>query len=165
MVEQYARRRNEGRSQVHTLWKHCWWHNWDAVWDKIAAEWAGTKDWMGKRSGKNTLADKHKFVIFALDRMDLCTIHRKGKGNGKGTRKGSKTPRDLAQADTIINKRDVGTTLDLCGDRWSASGSIKVGKKYQKKIGTIQKNLHQWWCKKLASPISEIDNYVTHIFR
>ena len=88
----------------------------------IAAEWAGTRDWMGKRCGKNTLADKHKFVIFALDRMDLCTTHRKGKGNGKGKRKGAKTPRDLGQPDTIINKRDVGTTLQLCGDRWSASG-------------------------------------------
>ena len=116
MVEQYASRRNEGRSQVHTLWKHkCGWHNRGAVWDKIAAEWVGTKDWMGKRSGKNTLADRHKFVIFAFDRMDLCIIHRKGKGNGKGKRKGSKTPRDLAQADTIIKKRDVGTTLHLCG--------------------------------------------------
>ena len=38
------------------------------------------------------------------------------------------------------------------------------GLKYKGKIGQIQQNLYSWWKRKIANPISKIDDYVIHIF-
>ena len=32
-------------------------------------------------------------------------------------------------------------------------------------MGLIQKTIHQWWKKKIANPVSKIDDVVKHIFR
>ena len=40
-----------------------------------------------------------------------------------------------------------------------------LGQKYRGKIGHIQKTLHSWWKRKIAFLVSQIDDYVKHIFR
>ena len=56
-----------------------------------------------------------------------------------------------------------------CGwHNWSGVWDMLVTEwrtRLPKKIATIQKILHHWWDKKLASPISEVDSHVEHVFR
>ena len=65
---------------------------------------------------KRALADKNKFVTFALDSVKLSTAHRKEKGEERGRKVQEKTQRDLGPADTTIHTREEGPTLQLCGD-------------------------------------------------
>ena len=46
-------------------------------------------------------------------------------------------------------------------DQWSIFSEIGV----QGKIGQIQKKLYTWWKRKIANPISKIDDYAKHIFQ
>ena len=75
----------KGDPDNHTRWKHKWvWHDRGNVWDKIALEWGGEEDWMSAGKMKSTLANKYKFVTFALDSVKLSTVHQENKGDGKG---------------------------------------------------------------------------------
>ena len=44
------------------------------------------------------------------------------------------------------------------------SGYYSMSQKYKKKIGRIQKTLHSRWKKKVAYPVTEIDDFVKQIF-
>ena len=97
--------------------------------------------------------------------MKLSTAHRKVKR--EKTYAGSKPPRELGPADATVYTREDGPTVQLCGDsevvgKWM-NGKNSLGRKYQENE-MIQKTLHQWW-KKIANPVSSIDDYVKHIFR
>ena len=67
---------------------------------------------------KSALAEKTKFVTFALDSVKLCTVHRKEKGERNGKTNNGKTPRDLGPADTTIHAREEGPT----GQLWQGGG-------------------------------------------
>ena len=81
----------------------------------------------------------------------------------------SNLARVLGPADNAVCERHDCTTLQLFKDnqvisKW-VNDNFTVGGKYQKKIGTIQKVLHQWWEQELARPIVEIETYVRHVYR
>ena len=40
-----------------------------------------------------------------------------------------------------------------------------LGQKHRGEVGHIQNTLHSWWQRKIALPISKIDDNVKHIFR
>ena len=132
----------------HTLWKHKWgWHNRGTILDTLVTERAQNNDRVTKGSEKDTIEDKRNFATFALDKMKLCTYHRKGKGRGKGKKKLSKVPRNLGLAHLVENERPDCTTLLLCGDsqvisQWT-NGDFTEGGKYRKKVGASQRLLHQ----------------------
>ena len=129
--------------EKHTRWKHEWsgicFGN---VWDKIATDWAREEEWMRERKVKSTLAEIYQFVIFALDRMKLSTLHRKnGKGLGKKVKE--RTPRDLGPADTTIHTRADGLTVRLSGDnnvtcKW-INGEYPLRQKFRGRIGQAQR--------------------------
>ena len=120
--------------------------------DNLVTEWAQNNDWMTNRSEKGTMEEKRNFVTFALDKMKLCTFHRKGKGTGKGKEKLSKVPRNLGPADTVVYVRPDCTTAQLkhqknigaqlwweqnLGDSKWVNVDFTVGGKHQKNIGAI----------------------------
>ena len=51
----------------HARWKHMWsWHNRGCVWDKVAADWSGDKDWTCETARCQTVEDEKRCVLFAL---------------------------------------------------------------------------------------------------
>ena len=80
-----------------------------------------------------------------------------------------KTPRDVGLRDNTVHAREDGPTVQLCGDssvacKW-INGEFAQGIKYKDTIGEIQRILHSWWETGAATPISNIDNFVKHIYR
>ena len=121
---------------------------------------------------KNTSEEKRKFVTFVLSQMKLSTEHRKTKNKDKEKRIKEKTPRVLGPEDTTVHTRSEGPTVQLCGDSKVAcervNDEISQGTMYKETIGTVQKknkNLHSWWKRKVAKPISNIDSFVKHVYR
>ena len=75
----------------------------------------------------------------------------------------------MGHGDNIVHTREDGPTVQLCGDsnvacKW-INGEIAQGTKYKDTIGKIQRILHSWWKRGAATPISNIDNFVKHIYR
>ena len=59
--------------------------------------------------------------------------------------------------------------MQLCGDsnvacKW-INGEFAQGVKYKETIGKFQRILHSWWKRGVATPISNIDNFVKHVYR
>ena len=101
--------------------------------------------------------------------MKLSTAHRKEKSKGIGKKVKEKTQRDLGPADTTIHTRADGPTVQLCGDsevtrKW-VNGQYSVGQKDRGRVGQVQKTLRSWWIRKIANPMSKIDDIVKHVFR
>ena len=133
----------------------------------MATRWAGEKDWMIKRKEYTSPNDKHKFITYILNKMKLTTEHRRIEKKGRDKRK--KTHRDLGLADKTIHTREGGPTVQLCGDsdvpcKWT-NGEFAQGTKYKDTIGKSQRILHSLWKKGAATPISDIDNFVKHIYQ
>ena len=85
----------------------------------------------------------------------------------RGLRK--KTPRELGPEDITVHTRGGGPTVQLCGEsnvacKW-INGEFAQGTKYKDTIGKIQKILHSWWKRGAATPISNINNFVEHVYR
>ena len=62
-----------------------------------------------------------------------------------------------------------GLAVQLCGDsnvacKW-INGEYAQGTKYKVTIGKVQRILHSWWKRGAATPFSNIDNFVKHIYR
>ena len=128
-------------------------------------EWVGEEDWISERTQKCTPADETNFVTFALDSVTLSTVHRREKVKVMVRKSARKR---LEPADATKNTREEGPTVQLCGDsevvgKW-INGRYSLGQTYQGTIGQIQKTLYPCWKRKIANPISKIDNYVKHIF-
>ena len=92
---------------------------------------------------KSTLVVKNKFVMFALDRVKLSTVHRKKSCEGKGRKIKEKTPRDLGPAYTTIHTREDGPTVQRCGDSdvtcgW-INGQCSLEQEYRGRTGQVQK--------------------------
>ena len=135
------------------------WHNRGNVRDKMATRWAGEKDWMIKRKEKTSPNDKYKFITYILNKMKLP----RNTGNKK------QTPRDLGGGDNTIHTRADRPAVQLCGDsnvacKW-IHGELAQGTKYKETLGKIQTILHSWWKRKVATPISNIDSFVKHVYR
>ena len=141
----------------HTLWEHKWsWHNRGTMWDNLVTEWAQNNDWITQRGERSTIEERRKFATFALDKMKLCTSHEKGEEPSKGKGAQSKAQRNLGSGDTTVHEKPVCTTLQMCGDnqvisKWT-HGDFTVGGIYQKKIGAIQRVLHNGGSKILRDP-------------
>ena len=80
-----------------------------------------------------------------------------------------RSPRNLGPEDITVHTREGGPTVQLCGDsnvacKW-INGEIARGTKYKGTIGQIQRILHSWWKRGAAKPISNIDNFVKHVYR
>ena len=80
-----------------------------------------------------------------------------------------KKPRILGTADKIIHIREDRPTVQLRGGREVAvkwiNGQYPLGHKHRGKIGHTEKKFYSWWRRKIALPISKVDDYVMHIFR
>ena len=63
---------------------------------------------------------------------------------------------DLGPEDITVHTRDEGPTVH---------GEVARGTKYKETIGKIQRILHSWWKRRVAAPISDIDNFVMHVHR
>ena len=139
------------------------------VWDKLATEWAGKEDWIRARNMISTLADKYQFVTFALDRVKLSAVYRKEKGKGMKKRlktrhrvnwEAADTPSTLVQAGQLYNH--------VVTMKWQANGSIVNTLWDGCTEGELAK--HKRPCtrggkKKIASPITKIDDFVRHVHR
>ena len=146
----------------HTRWKHKWrWHNRGCVWGKLATEWAGKDDWMNKRSSCPELEDKKRFVTFAFDSVEHSTLHRTKAVKKKEV--DDKAPRVLGPADQTIHIREEEPTVQVCGD--STMASMLWNRSTEKKLVIFPKTLNPCWKKKIAQPISKIDDNVKHVFR
>ena len=158
-MEAYVGERGEGGE----------WHNRGNVWDMMATCWAGKKEWMITRKEQNSPKDNHMFITDILNKMKLPTEHRQTENKIKEKRCKKKTPRDLGPEDITVHAREGGPTVQLCGDNHVAckwiNGEIARGTKYKEIIGKIQRNLHSWWKRGAAVPISNIDNFVKHVYR
>ena len=151
----------------HTRWKHKWrWRSRGNVWDKVATDWAGKEGWRSERKKRGALADKTKFVTFAVNTVKRPTVHME-KGEGKENEVNEKTPRDLEPADTTIHTWKRGRQYSNVETvRWQVSGStdnILWLQKYRGRIGQVHKALYSRWRRKIANPISKIDDFVKHV--
>ena len=145
----------------HTKWKHTWkWHIRASVWDKIATDWAGDDDWISKKNKTSSTDKTYEYVNCPQEKLKEKGRETKQTQN----RQGNKGPLLLPFTHAKMAKQsNCVATL-----RWLASGKDgknSLGQKYQEQIGMIQKTLHQWWKKKIANFISNICEYVKHIFR
>ena len=71
--------------------------------------------------------------------------------------------------DTTVHTLGEGLTVQLCVDsnvacKW-INGEFAQGTKYKETIGKIQRILHSWWKRRVATPISNIDSPVGHEYR
>ena len=89
-----------------------------------------------------------------------------GKGTGKEKMADDKAPGVLVPADTIIHTREEGPTVQLRGvaGKW-INGQYSMVLKYRGKLDKSPKTLYTLWKRKIANPISKIDDDVKHIFR
>ena len=99
--------------------------------------------------------------------MKLPTENRKIEKKSGDKKK--KTLRDLGLGDNTIHTRADRPTVQQYGDsnvacKW-ISGEFAQGTKYKDTIGKIQRILHSWWKRGAATPISNIDNFVKHVYR
>ena len=129
-----------------TIWKQKWrWHNRGCVWTKIASEWAGNDEWSIKRK--------------------RCP-HRPKIGEGIKPNKERKEPRKLDPPDSSIAIRTEGTTVQTCGESNVAEKWINrhyaMGQTLHGKLGRMQKTLHSWWKRRIAYPVTQIDDCVKH---
>ena len=138
--------------------------------DNIATDWASKEDWVREKEVKSTLVDKNRFATFALDSVELSAVYRKRQSEMKGKKEKEKTPRDLGHADTTIHTGEDGPAILLCGDSNVTckmdqgtifSGTEEELAKFKKK----KKTLHSWWTRKIANPMSKIDDFVKHVFQ
>ena len=143
------------------------WHNCGCVWGKVASECAGKEEWSIKRKRCQTADDKRDFITLALQSVKHAT-HRSRIGDTKKPSEDGKDPRHVEPLDTSIQIRTEEPTGQLCGDsivaeKW-INGHYVIVQKY-KEIRRVQKTLHSGWKKKVAYPVTQIDDYVKHIFR
>ena len=66
-----------------------------------------------------------------------------------------------------VHTRAGAPTVQLCGDstcKW-INGDFSLEQKYRGKIGQVQTILRSRWKRKIAGPISKINNFVKHVYR
>ena len=101
--------------------------------------------------------------------MNHTTQHRQTENKDKVKMFEKKTPWDLGPEDITVHTREGGPTVQLCGDsnvafKW-INGEFAQGTKYKQTIWKFQRILHSWWKRRVATPISNIDNFVKHVYR
>ena len=70
---------------------------------------------------EQTIEDEKRFVTFALDSVNLSTVHRTRKGEKQKV--DDKAPRILGPSDKTIHTREEGPTVQL---RWQESESMAI---------------------------------------
>ena len=101
--------------------------------------------------------------------MKLPTEHRKTEKKDGEKRFKKKTPGDLGPGETTVHTREGGPAVQLCRDsnvacKWN-NGEFAQRSKHKDTIGKIQRILHPRWKSGAATPISNIDNFMKHIYR